>query len=361
MESTELGALRASLAETQKALAAFFRREGPDAGNPRQLVQLWGAFTFEIEGDLTNLEMYIPSEDAQEIVNHLSLIRAAAADVPSGSMEESQAYQALGQLIQLVQKKWNITSTAAKARLSQTLKLEEETQGLRYRLAQQISDLESAQVDLAKFLSQAKLEISLLKSELAKSSTDFAATIDRYLAQEPRLNDVLGKSSKVGLSGAFSARARRLSLAKFGWVLLLGASLVAMYCTGNSLISALQAEVKWPQLLVRSLLSLPLVWAAWFAARQYGYASRLQEDYEFKVASATSYEAYKKEATQINEEMKIKLMESAIQTFSENPLRIYNIPSDPGTPLQEVMESFSKLDKVIDATAKWRKPAPAAD
>ena len=71
-------------------------------------------------------------------------------------------------------------------------------------------------------------------------------------------------------------------------------------------------------LLYRLPVVAPVVWLAWFAAKQYGYASRLSEDYAYKAASAMAFEGYKREST--DDATKLKLLETAINNFGDNPM-----------------------------------------
>ncbi len=45
----------------------------------------------------------------------------------------------------------------------------------------------------------------------------------------------------------------------------------------------------------------PFIWLGWFSAVQYGYVSRVREDYAFKFAASMAFEGYKKEAREVDE------------------------------------------------------------
>ncbi len=238
-------------------------------------------------------------------------------------------------------------------------------------------------------------------------------TAKRYKDQEPNLDRALAKASQVGLEAAFDARATLLNRLKWQWaralfialgLMLLNAGVLVLqlpkvarpipqatittptFATSESATSIsnvvapqqraasgasaqsasasmptskveldIATRTDWGALLARALLTLPLVWAAWFSAKQYGYASRLEEDYAFKVVIARSYLGYKKEATDKSPEMEQKLLENTLNTFNENPLRIFNISSDAGTPLQEIADGLGKLSSIADPLTKKTK------
>jgi hypothetical protein len=209
-------------------------------------------------------------------------------------------------------------------------------------------------------------ELSESVKNLAEAEAKLNETIATYNEQAPKFEDALRKSNSVGMREAFNHRATVTLLNKIGWGISLAVTLWAIYSNGASLLTAIDLanavsktssqsgivfESNIYSILARAFLAFPLIWWAWFSAKQYGYTSRIQDDYDFKVAVARSYEAYKKEA-EADPVAKAKLLESAFSTFADNPLRIYNIPSDPGSPAQEILESVSKMDKVLDALKK---------
>lgn len=95
-------------------------------------------------------------------------------------------------------------------------------------------------------------------------------------------------------------------------------------------------------------LTAPFVWLGWFSARQYGYTSRLREDYAYKEASAKSFEGYKREAKEVDQEMLQKLLEQAIKNFGDNPIRIYDGHENHGSPFHEFFEKILKDEKAMN-------------
>lgn len=282
-------------------------------------------------------------------------------------------------------------------------------------LKKQIDEFEAAVATSEQFITlkhQAFAERADEKTkELEVAAKAFDDTIERYGKQEENLDRALAKASQVGLEKAFDSRASILRRQKTIWVAALFASLLCMFVNASILVyslpnvagqtvrfstpaSQLQAtavlgtaaaassasngkasgdsqpaavgsspsgksteiknseQINWGAFAARLLLTLPLVWAAWFCAKQYGYASRLEEDYAFKVVVARSYQGYKDEATAKNPELQARLLELTLTTFNENPLRIYNISSDAGTPFQEITESLGKLNSLAEAIGK---------
>ena len=198
----------------------------------------------------------------------------------------------------------------------------------------------------------AELEHKLSESitEQQRIQDNLNDLVKRYADAENGFNSALGKNNKIGLTQAFQGRVDDLATSKAYWGKALALVLSLM------VISALEFTINKHALdLVtfgaRLAITLPLIWGAWFSAKQYGYTSRLMEDYQFKVATAASFEGYKKEAAEIDQNLLKKLMDSTIDNFSNNPLRIYSIASD-GSPIQELADSIAKLEPVMKLMKK---------
>ncbi|MDP9891217.1 hypothetical protein J2W32_000314 [Variovorax boronicumulans] len=353
MKQEELESFNRCINASTEAIQKYVN-VGPTRSQAQNVIDVrWGAFVAAVQDGLTGFQSFIAADDVAAFPTVTDQLQEAASSDPN---VVDRSTEILG-LIEALKDQWHRSVTRARERAAADAKArDDEINEFRVRLANQVGELEQSQRNLNEFLVASKNEIADLKSKLANSVIAFEETLDKFRDQEKWVDGVRRKTAKHGLAGAFGDRARGLTWSKYSWAALLGASLFFIYLNGQSVLTALQADVKWQIQLTQALLSFPLIWAAWFGAKQFAYASRLQEDYEFKVASAMSYEGYKQEASELGDAMKLKLIESAISTYSENPLRIYNIPSDPGTPLQEILESFSKIDKVVEAAAKWRKP-----
>ena len=125
-------------------------------------------------------------------------------------------------------------------------------------------------------------------------------------------------------------------------------------CCGKSISSRIVITIKWGhfferliQLLSELPLTAPFIWLAWISILRYSQLSRLREDYEFKVASALALDGYLKQAEEINSALRQALLEQAMKTFSENPLRLLSkdIAKD-AHPLISMLDDKSLKDIV---------------
>lgn len=148
-----------------------------------------------------------------------------------------------------------------------------------------------------------------------------------------------------GLAKSFQDRSNKLRSERTLWTIGFGASAVFLLALAVAFASDLET-MTYESLVVHLLrkigLAAPLVWLGWYSARQVGRISRVQEDYEYKAASALAFQAYKEEANVGGDpELMKKLLEHAINTFGENPVRLYeNHQSEPVTPMQAAIKEL---------------------
>lgn len=111
----------------------------------------------------------------------------------------------------------------------------------------------------------------------------------------------------------------------------------------------------WERVLHFIPLAAPGIWLGWFAARNASLTARIQQDYTYKVATAQSFEAYKKEVEAVGDKTLFnQLLEITIRNFGDNPIRIYDGKGFEGHPLESLKslledKHFDRLVKLIEA------------
>jgi hypothetical protein len=150
------------------------------------------------------------------------------------------------------------------------------------------------------------------------------------------------------MAASFTNRSKALILPMLLWLLAFAVSIYSLIYMGTTYIVPLLGSGNWDQLLPRIALTAPIIWLGWFSAKQYGYTSRLRQDYAYKEASAKAFEGYKREASNIDPAMLKSLMETAIKNFGDNPIRIYNGHENHASPLHELFERSLKDEKLFD-------------
>lgn len=120
-------------------------------------------------------------------------------------------------------------------------------------------------------------------------------------------------------------------------------------------ISKLEYQTLIVALLRRAALAAPMIWMGWYAAKQVGRLNRVQEDYEYKAATALAFESYKKEVADIEDnDLMRDLLKKTIDNFGDNPVRLYEHASkDSATPSEDLLKKLES-DGTIKILEKLR-------
>ncbi|MDP3620784.1 MAG: hypothetical protein Q8R65_02550 [Polynucleobacter sp.] len=204
-----------------------------------------------------------------------------------------------------------------------------------------ISDGASRVEDFASHVDDAKKEISDATKNLQEANL--------------KIKKATADLNKQGLSEAFADAVKKFTKERFLFGAGFLAAVIGLVCIGLKNASAFETVGHDWRALSGFAIAAPLVWLGWFCARQMGMLTKLQQDYQYKKATALAFEAHKKEVVEADSadlELSKKLLETVIKNFGDNPVRvIQNSKSDHGHPLEEF---FSKLtdQKFIDQLIK---------
>lgn len=186
-------------------------------------------------------------------------------------------------------------------------------------------------------------------SEMDAAKTRFeeiSAETEKLQGTCASLNDEIAKTleaaNRVGMAGSFNSRKGELKTSLVLWGLCFIVSIAAILGIGIWMIFPYlgqnDLEMRLEDVGLKIIVVAPLVWLAWMSARQYGYISRIREDYSFKFATAMAFEGYKKQAQEIDEELLNLLLKQAIETVGQNPIRLYSTKDNHATPAQELID-----------------------
>ncbi|GAB5990797.1 hypothetical protein [Aeromonas enteropelogenes] len=166
-----------------------------------------------------------------------------------------------------------------------------------------------------------------------------------YATEKLKVVDgLLQKTSQRGMASAFQQRCRALIPPLLFWVFVFFTCLGGLTYVGMEFVShVFSAEKLTAQNIAKIAVTLPLIWGAWFSAKQYNHISQLREDYAYKVAIAMTYHGYKDEAESVHGDMSGKLLDSIVMQFSENPVRLYRTENDAS-----ILEAVVKNNKLAD-------------
>lgn len=193
-------------------------------------------------------------------------------------------------------------------------------------------------------------EFKSLNTELVANKEKQVELFAEFEKYRLKIDDLIGDASRTGMAASFTSRRKWLIAPLSGWLFLFGCSIIGLWYMGKTYIApflAPDSTFSWEQLPIRLALTAPFIWLGWFSARQHGFTSRLREDYAYKEASAKSFEGYKREAKEVDEEMLKKLLEQAISNLGDNPIRIYDGHSNHPSPTHELFDNIMKDEKML--------------
>lgn len=189
---------------------------------------------------------------------------------------------------------------------------------------------------------------SSLKSELEQNVITQRGLFQEFESYRQQASDILADTYRAGMAGSFVARKVELKSSIELWKKVFVGALVCLILMAVFLISPSLSDHRWDDLLYRVPLTAPIIWLAWFAAKQYGYNVRLSEDYAYKAASAMAFEGFKRETLGESADMRTKLIKTAIKNFGDNPIRIFDGKGNHASPAHEFFEQFNKDGKLMD-------------
>lgn len=171
------------------------------------------------------------------------------------------------------------------------------------------------------------------------------ALFKEFENRRDEIANLLENANKVGLARSFQDKRRELTWTWRGWAAVFAIGIAGLIWMGYAeLLPLLQVETVDPMALAfRFLLSGPVIWFTWFAARQYGHVLRISEDYAFKEAAAMAFVGYRNEV-ETDEEMLKLLQQTAIRNFGANPAKLLLHKADSASPIHEALDRA--LEKV---------------
>lgn len=191
--------------------------------------------------------------------------------------------------------------------------------------------------------------IETLNQKLKDNQTELEKQLNESEENLKRATDVLGKSNEAGMAGSFKKRKDELFCPLVMWAVVFVGSIFGLLYFSSSLLREFLEIVKGENQSLRELILhlgfvSPFVWLGWMSAKQYGYISRIWEDYSFKYAISMAFEGYRSVTKDIvSDEMKEELLQLTVKNISDNPIRLYDSKSNHGTPLNEILKEGKDL------------------
>ncbi len=186
------------------------------------------------------------------------------------------------------------------------------------------------------------------RKEFEQLKEDLKSQVALNDAQQIEIQNTLDNANRMGMAGSFKSRKEELNTPIKVWGIVFVCAILAIFFTGYhfitpALISTI--EVNYLEVAIKTILVSPFIWLAWMSVKQYGYLSRIREDYAYKYASAMAFEGYKKHAVQIDEKLLKQLIQVSIDNLSQNPIRLFSAKDNHGSPANELMRDVINVLK----------------
>lgn len=188
-------------------------------------------------------------------------------------------------------------------------------------------------------------ELNTAEKNLAQIQRDLSkqeSLIKHFEDKKQEIADLLEGANKVGLAKSFQDRKKEVEkkIGTWYWSFVVSVGILALLgAVQIILIFFFNESVVLDKLLIKFLSITPVIWFAWFSVRQYGFLSRIAEDYAFKEAAAMSFVGYRNEVSD-NEEMIQLLQEYAIKNFGKNPADLLSKNTEHSSPAHEAIDKL---------------------
>ena len=234
-----------------------------------------------------------------------------------------------------------------------------------------LDEIESDVEDKKKAVSVNTIEVQVVIDNLKKKETEIsslaqstlqtkkdnesnAALIESHLEdigtiiktgkdQQELIQQTIEDANRLGMAGSFKKRKDELRIPLILWTAASILSLLLLTWLSHYLVKELfSKDVTYIYLISKIPIIASAVWLCWFCGKQFGFTSRIREDYSFKYAVSMAFEGYRKVAKEIDDKILEDLINLTILNISQNPINIFDTKNNHGSPYNEMLESFIK-------------------
>ena len=276
-------------------------------------------------------------QQSDQVTKKLSEIKTSAEQAKVSTDE----LDALRHVVETVGARMDELSSAAQVSADAAARANTEST----RLQKEIVQLKDSAIERESLLEAKVQEVRTLVENLEAEA----------LNAKKAVSDALRLARDQGLAHSFQSRSKKLNIERFCWIGAFAAAAATLILVGITFffdVADLTYESLIVALLRKASIIAPVIWVGWYCARQIGRVSKLQEDYEYKAASALAYQSYRDEAS-INPDNNLReeLLTRAITTFGENPVRLYDeTKTEVHTPMEDLLSKLNP-DKLSDLLA----------
>lgn len=183
---------------------------------------------------------------------------------------------------------------------------------------------------------------------------------ERYKALNKQIEDLLPKATSAGLAGAYQDQKDSYKIAIIAHsiifylsvVIVFGLSVWVFNSVPNTELNTSNTQIL-SEFLHKIPFLIPPIWLALFSSKRRSELERLKQEYAHKETLTKSYESFKHQIEQLDNENKEllldKLLSSAIDTVAENASKTLDKKHGDKLPIQELAE------KIVEQTSSLVK------
>ena len=167
-----------------------------------------------------------------------------------------------------------------------------------------------------------------------------------------QIESLLPSATSAGLAKAYADERDNFKNPIRLWnIVFVTSLLVISFLSYQSMVDIENIKDLSKSLLHTLPITAPLIWLALYASKRRSENQRLEQEYAHKEALAKSYSSYKQQIMDLKQEDQVlltKLLDSAIDTISDNASKTLDKKHGDKTPVQNLMkEGFDELKGLI--------------
>lgn len=183
-----------------------------------------------------------------------------------------------------------------------------------------------------------------LQENIETNNNELTEQISLNEKHQKQIQETIDDVSRSGMAGSFKKRKDELRWTQTFWsfmtIVALGGLIAVSYFIVEPFLKGQPIDIN--QLFFKIPIFASAVWLGWFCSKQYGYTTRIREDYAYKYAISMAFEGYKNETREVEGDLLDKLMELTIFNVSKNPVGIFDTKNNHGSPYNEMFETVTR-------------------
>jgi len=284
-------------------------------------------------------ELENQNSEIQPIVEKLNeIFTGATTTAESLSKQNGEASQKLTEIGALL-----TASTNQKKKIDQAVinigKIEEKMESIKSDAVQTLSQATILKTEAEKLHESLKKDREFFDQSL--NSLQVSITMND--THQKQIQETIENANRLGMAASFKKRKDELKVPYWGWAATTLLTITGLIVSSYFILKELKENnYSYEFILVRLPIIGAFIWLGWFCAKQFGFVSRIREDYSYKFAVSMAFEGYKNATKEVDEAMLGNLLALTLDNISTSPLNIYDSTTNHGTPFNEVMAGWKR-------------------